>query len=185
MRFTPTRCAASARWDGPGPTGASGAPKSLSTMTRSFPSTLCALALLGLTVSACSPVVATRGNLTDPELVNQVKPGVSRREDVAALLGTPTSIGTFDENRWYYIGQRTEQTAFFQPEVAERRVVIVSFDDQGTVGEVKELDKTSGQQIEMVDRATPTAGRELGFLEQIVGNVGRFSTGQENKGPGR
>ena len=154
-------------------------------MTRSFSSTLCALAILGVAVSACSPVVATRGNLTDPELVNQVKPGVSRRADVAALLGTPTSIGTFDENRWYYIGQRTEQTAFFQPEVAERRVVIVAFDDSGTVREVRELDMSNGQDIEMVERTTPTAGRELGFLEQIVGNVGRFSAGQDSKGPGR
>ncbi len=160
-------------------------------MTRSIPSALRATALIGavllpgLAASGCAPVVATRGNLTDPERVAELQPGQSRRDDVAAVLGTPTSVGTFDRNVWYYIGQKTEKTAFFQPEVSERRVLIVRFDDAGTVREIKKLDQTNGQNIEMVDRTTPTAGREMTFLEQMLGNVGRFSAkDSKNKGPG-
>ena len=152
-------------------------------MTRSIPSTLTALCLLGLAVSACAPTVATRGNMVDPDTVAVLKPGVSRREDVAAFLGTPTSVGTFNQNVWYYIGQKTEKIAFFEPDVTERRVVIVQFDDAGLVQDVKTLDASQGQDIEIVSRSTPTAGRELGFLEQVMGNVGRFSS-KENKGPG-
>ncbi len=155
-------------------------------MTRSIPSTLCAIAFLGLAVSACSPVVATRGNLTDPDRLAEVKAGQSRREDVAMILGTPTTAGTFDTNVWYYIGQKTEKVAFFQPSVVERRVIIVQFDDDGVVREVKQLDESNGQDIEMVSRTTPTAGRELGFLEQMLGNVGRFSAKDgKGTGPGR
>ncbi|MCG5239168.1 outer membrane protein assembly factor BamE [Azospirillum doebereinerae] len=160
-------------------------------MTRSIPSALRTAALFGavvlpgLAASGCAPTVATRGNLTDPELVAELQPGQSRRDDVAAVLGTPTSVGTFDPNVWYYIGQKTEKTAFFQPEVVERRVVIVRFDDAGTVREIKKLDKSNGQDIEMVDRSTPTAGREMSFLEQMMGNVGRFSAKDtKGKGPG-
>lgn len=155
-------------------------------MTRSIPSTLCAIAVLGLAVSACSPVVATRGNLTDPDRLAEIEAGKSRREDVAGVLGTPTSTGTFDQNVWYYIGQKTEKVAFFKPEVTERRVVIVRFDDAGVVREIKQLDETNGQDIEMVDRATPTAGREMTFIEQMLGNVGRFSAKDtKGQGPGR
>ncbi|MBP2230363.1 outer membrane protein assembly factor BamE [Azospirillum agricola] len=160
-------------------------------MTRSIPSALRTVALLGavlstgLVAAGCSPVVATRGNLTDPELVAELQPGQSRRDDVAAVLGTPTSVGTFDPNVWYYIGQKTEKTAFFQPEVVDRRVVIVRFDEAGTVREIRKLDQSNGQDIEMVDRSTPTAGREMGFLEQMMGNVGRFSAKDaKGKGPG-
>jgi len=160
-------------------------------MKRSIPSALRAAALLGavvlpgLAASGCTPIVATRGNLTDPERVAELQPGQSRRDDVAAVLGTPTSVGTFDPNVWYYIGQKTEKTAFFQPEVTDRRVVIVRFDDAGTVREIRNLDKTNGQDIEMVDRSTPTAGREMSFLEQMMGNVGRFSAKDtKGKGPG-
>lgn len=155
-------------------------------MTRSIPSTLCAIAFLGLAVSACSPVVATRGNLTDPDRLAEVKAGQATRGDVAAILGTPTSAGTFDPNVWYYIGQKTEKVAFFQPDVVERRVVIVQFDEAGVVKEIKQLDESNGQDIEMVDRTTPTAGRELSFIEQMLGNVGRFSAKDaKGKGPGR
>ncbi|WP_448203468.1 outer membrane protein assembly factor BamE [Azospirillum sp. sgz302134] len=155
-------------------------------MTRSIPSALCAIAFLGLAVSACSPTMATRGNLTDADRLAEIKAGQTRREDVAGILGTPTSVGTFDPNVWYYIGQKTEKVAFFRPEVVERRVVIVHFDDAGVVSDVKQLDESNGQDIEIVDRTTPTAGRELGFLEQMLGNVGRFSAKDtKNKGPGR
>lgn len=143
-------------------------------------------ALLAATAAAgCSPTVATRGNLTDPELVAELQPGQSRRDDVAAVLGTPTSVGTFDPNVWYYIGQKTEKTAFFEPEVTERRVVIAHFDDAGILRQIKTLDKSNGQDIDLVERTTPTSGREMGFLEQMMGNVGRFSAKDaKGKGPG-
>ncbi|MBP2298013.1 outer membrane protein assembly factor BamE [Azospirillum picis] len=141
--------------------------------------------LAGLATAGCSPTVATRGNLTDPEMVAELQPGQSRRDDVAAVLGTPTSVGTFDPNVWYYIGQKTEKTAFFEPEVTERRVVVAHFDDNGILRQIKTLDKSNGQDIEMVERTTPTAGRELGFLEQMMGNVGRFSAKDtKGKSPG-
>lgn len=154
-------------------------------MTRSTLPKLLALALVGIGASACSPAVATRGNIVDPDRLAEIQAGSSRREDVAVVLGTPTVVGTFDPNMWYYIGQKTEKTAFFQPEVVERRVVVVQFDDQGVVKSLNTLDKAAGQDIDIVDRATPTHGRELTFLEQMLGNVGRFSAkDSKGKGPG-
>jgi len=154
-------------------------------MTRSTPSKILAVALLGLAATACAPTVATRGNMADPEVVAAIKAGSSTRDQVASLLGTPTSVGTFDPNVWYYIGQKTEKTAFFKPEVLERRVVVVHFDDAGVVTDLKQLDASQGQNVEMVERTTPTRGREMGFLEQMIGNFGRFSAkDSKGKGPG-
>lgn len=143
-------------------------------MVRSIKYRLLALGLLGLSLGACAPTLATRGNLTEAERLAEIRVGVSRREDVAGLLGTPSTIGTFNEDVWYYIGQRTEKTAFFKPTVIERKVVAVRFDKQGVVEKIDQLGKDDGQQVELVDRRTPTAGRDLNFLEQILGNVGRF-----------
>lgn len=154
-------------------------------MTRSTPSRVFAVALLGLAATACAPTVATRGNLTDPDAVAQIKTGATTRDEVASLLGTPTSVGTFDQKVWYYIGQKTEKTAFFKPDVLERRVVVVHFNDAGVVSDLKTLDHNQGLDIEMVERTTPTHGREMGFLEQMIGNFGRFSAkDSKGKGPG-
>ena len=85
--------------------------------------------------------------------------------------------GTFDPNTWYYIGARTEKTAFFRPDTVERKVVVVKFDEAGTVADVHELDQNAGKEVELVERTTPTAGRDMNFIEQMLGNVGRFSGG--------
>jgi len=137
---------------------------------------IAALGIIGAALAGCSPIVNTRGNLAEADRLAEIRPGITTREDVASLLGSPSSTGTFDRNTWFYIGQRTEQTAFFTPDVVERKVVQIRFDDAGLVQEVRQLDQDDGQEVAIVDRKTPTAGRELGIIEQILGNVGRFNS---------
>lgn len=141
-----------------------------------------ALAFGILATAACSPIVNTRGNIVEPDRLAQIKAGESTADDVLTILGTPTSVGTFDTRSWYYIGQVTERTAFFVPEVAERKVVAIHFDPGGKVVSVKELDKTAGQDVALVERTTPTAGHEMGIVEQLLGNVGKFNPAQKQKG---
>jgi len=142
-----------------------------------------AAGLTALTLSACALTVATRGNLVDDTRLAQIQPGVTTRDDVAYLLGTPTTTSTFEKNIWYYIGQRTEKSAFFDPEIVERRVVEITFDDQGVVREIEEIGLEDGQEIELVDRQTPTLGKQITFLEQMLGNFGR-GMGRVQRTPG-
>jgi outer membrane protein assembly factor BamE (lipoprotein component of BamABCDE complex) len=94
-------------------------------------------------------------------------------------------VSTFDDNTWYYMGQRTEQTAFFTPDILERQVLIVRFDDKDKVTDIEKRtgDQTIAQ-IDTVERTTPTSGKELSFLEQLIGNVGRFGSDKKKPGSG-
>jgi len=142
---------------------------------------------LGLLVSAavgCSPMVATHGNVVEADRLAAIHEGSSTKSDVADGLGTPTATGTLDPNTWYYVGQRTEKTAFFAPEVVDRKVVAIHFDPAGIVRKIEQLDLAAGQNIDFVSRTTPTAGKDLSFLEQMLGNVGRFSGGKSSQAPG-
>ena len=49
---------------------------------------------------------------------------------------------------------------------------------------MKNYDLTDGKDVDMVTRITPTAGKELTVLEQIMGNVGRFSGPRQQSNPG-
>jgi outer membrane protein assembly factor BamE (lipoprotein component of BamABCDE complex) len=126
-------------------------------------------------LAACSPTVANHGHRLDEEAVAQIRPGLTSREEVARLLGSPSSLSTFDDSAWYYVSQRTERRSFYQEKVVEQQVVTISFDQQGTVDGVSWDDLTDAREIEVVERETPTAGNELSILEQFVGNVGRFN----------
>ena len=129
-------------------------------------------------LSACGPTIETHGHLPDPEIVESVRIGASNREQVNAMLGTPSAISTFDKESWYYVGTRLSRFAFLEPEVIERKVLIVRFNQAGIVQQVEILGKEDGRDLQVVDRKTPTRGRELTILEQLIGNVGRFG-GQE------
>jgi outer membrane protein assembly factor BamE (lipoprotein component of BamABCDE complex) len=143
-----------------------------------------AIGLLISATAACAPIVTVHGNFVEPERLEQIHEGISRKADVADLLGSPTATGTFDPNVWYYIGQRTEKVAFYPPEVVDRQVLAMQFDQGGTLRKLEKLDASAGQDISFVERTTPTAGKDLTFFEQMVGNVGRFSSGKKNNGPG-
>ncbi len=129
--------------------------------------------------AACTPIGDNRGHMVDPVDLSQLTPGVSTANDVVAVLGSPTTVGTFDDSNWYYIGQRVERMAFFAPEVTERRVVAVRFAEDGTLATIEELSVEDGHEVEMVSRETPTLGREITFFEQMFGNLGRFSAENE------
>lgn len=144
-------------------------------LIRPTPLALAFAIALTLAAGACTPSVDLRGNLPTPESLAQIKPGKTTRDEVQALLGTPSTTATFGDESWQYISSRTETTAFFKPEVKERKVVSISFDRSGVVKEVLERGLEDGIAVKAVDRETPTAGKELSILEQLVGNVGKFS----------
>jgi outer membrane protein assembly factor BamE (lipoprotein component of BamABCDE complex) len=126
-------------------------------------------ALLGFT--ACEPVMASRGNILDPDALAQIKPGVTTREEVAAKLGTPTSISTFDDKTWYYVGRETKQYSFFTPDVVKQQAVEVDFDDNGIVSAANMLDVSKSADANPVDRKTPTYGQQYTIWRELLGDL--------------
>lgn len=141
--------------------------------------------VLALFVAACTPTVAQRGNMVDDERLQQLKIGTSTRSDVLGLFGTPTTQGTFDDRTWYYIGQHVEQTGVFAPDITEQRVVKLVFDPAtGTLRDMKVLGKDDARDVSMIDRETPTKGKELTVIQQMLGNLGKFSAPDKGFRPG-
>ena len=140
----------------------------------SFRLLLAATAFAAL-LSACAPNIIQRGNLPDPDLLSQVQPGVQTRNQVADLLGSPSSIATFGDEVWYYISSQTKTLAFYEPEVIDQKVIAITFDDAGKVKTIRAYGLEDAQAIDPVARTTPTGGREITFLEQLVGNLGRYA----------
>ena len=133
------------------------------------------LALALSVLAACSPRIDQRGNRPDEDQVVLINPGVDDKNRVAELIGTPSSISTFDDRTWYYISRRTETTAFFDPEVMDQQILAISFDDQGVVDNMRIYGQEDGQTIAYVDRVTPTEGNEMTILQQLLGNLGKFN----------
>ena len=132
-------------------------------------------AVMIVTASACAPNVATRGNLPDPDKLAEIIPGEASRDDVADLLGSPSSAATFGEEVWYYIAARVETVAFSEPEVIDQQVVAIKFGEDGLVTAIDTYGMDDARTVEIVERVTPTSGQDFTILQQLLGNVGRFA----------
>jgi outer membrane protein assembly factor BamE (lipoprotein component of BamABCDE complex) len=134
---------------------------------------LAAVAIAG----GCSPREDVRGSVIDQDRLEQVKIGGTTQEQLYRLLGSPSAKSTFNEraDTWYYISTRTETVAFFAPTTTDRKVVAIDFDGSGKVSDIRKFGMEDGRDIEPVDRVTATKGRELTFLQQLFGNIGRFN----------
>jgi len=133
-----------------------------------------------LAVSACSAVETPhqlRGNHVEADLIKELVPGTSTRSDATSLLGSPTTKGAFDDNTWIYISETTRTRVGRLPGITAQDVTMLTFDQGGVLRDVKHLNQDDGRDVSVVGRATPSPGSEASFLQQLLGNVGKFSTG--------
>lgn len=136
---------------------------------------ICSFGLLIL--GACTPVTAQRGNMLQDYQIKEVKAGEHSRSDVLRLLGSPTTQATFNPNIWYYIGQETKKRGILDETVKDERIVVVAFNQDGIVETVQNVE---GDRIDvpLAKGTTPTHGNDLTFMQQLLGNLGRFNGGQ-------
>ena len=127
--------------------------------------------------SLVSPIVENRGYVFDDELLNKVVLEQSIASDVIDLLGSPSTTSSIDASTWYYIYSKAETTAFYHPEITDRRVLAISFNNENKVNNLKYYSLEDGKVISYVDRQTPTRGRELTVIQQLFGNLGRLGAG--------
>lgn len=154
--------------------------------TTPLSSLIVVLVMAVVALAGCAPTAATHGNFLDDERLQGVQVGVSTKAEVEQKLGAPSTTAPFDDNTWYYIGEKTETTSFYDPEIIERKVIIMTFNEDGFLQEASQLDETEGKKIEVVKKTTPAPGREVNAFEQFLGNLGKFNASDmQQRQPGR
>jgi outer membrane protein assembly factor BamE (lipoprotein component of BamABCDE complex) len=92
-------------------------------------------------------------------------------------------VGTFNRNAWYYLYATDQTRAFFKPKTQTRAVIAINFDAEGSVTSLDRYELSDGEDIRLVQRETPTRGKELNFWEQLLGNVGALPAALGEEGP--
>jgi outer membrane protein assembly factor BamE (lipoprotein component of BamABCDE complex) len=145
------------------------------------------LALGGFALGACSPTVSFQGFQTIDLKPQDIKVGQDTRSTVLSKLGSPTATSTFDKDTWFYISQLRSQTSYYDPKTIRRDVVAIAFDhDTEQVKSVNTYTLQDGRVFAYNRRETPTRGREMTVLEQMIGSIGSGSVlpSDQNVTPG-
>ncbi len=153
------------------------------------PAALAVGLIAGMGLAACAPITTYSGFQAIDANPQDVKVGTDTKSTVRARLGSPSAQSTFDPNVWFYVNQVKQRVAFRRPKVTARDVVAIKFSkDTELVESVNTYALKDGKVIAFNDRETPTRGREMTILEQLLGNVGRVGSvlGQreEDRDPG-
>lgn len=116
-----------------------------------------------------------RGAEVDSTEIAQLVPGTSTRQDVTALLGTPTIRAPFDDNTWIYVSQITRPVIAGTQSVLRQHVYALTFDQAGVLRTIVQKDKADALPVQVVSRTTPSPGSQASFFQQLIGNIGRFN----------
>lgn len=144
--------------------------------------TAVAMVLASLAVTGCTSMnigdTIYNGYVLDEQSLNLIPVG-SSREQVLLTMGTPSTTATFDNEVFYYISQKRERpAAFMKPHIVSQSVLAVYFDKDGVVTKRANYTLQDGKVFDTISRTTPTGGRDLTFLQQLLaGGSGAASAG--------
>ena len=150
---------------------------SMSTTPRRLMLIVCLL-FTPLVLSSCGwlmPPPQLRGNKVDPESLKELVPGTSTKADVSAVIGSPTARDTFNDNTWLYVSEVTQQRIGRVLGEINQNVVVLNFDDRGVLKTINKLDAADALPVTVIARTTPSPGTEASFMQQLLGNIGRFN----------
>ena len=109
---------------------------------------------------------------SDHEMLQE---GVTTRERVLKMMGSPTLISDLDEDEaWIYFSEDLKRFLFFKPKIIERNVLVIRF-KADTINELKKLTlNDEAQKLEFVSDYTVVNGHKTGFFKSIFSNVGQI-----------
>lgn len=142
-----------------------------------FPRFVCLLSLF-IFLEGCTPIYHVHGNLPLESALAKIELGKTTQQQVVAMIGLPTTKQIFQGEGWLYVGERTKNVSFFDPEVIERRITLIQFDDQGIVKSVETRNAGREMIVDMTDKETPTMGRDPSLFKELFSTFGKYDHGK-------
>jgi outer membrane protein assembly factor BamE (lipoprotein component of BamABCDE complex) len=123
-------------------------------------------------VSGCSTTKHTHGQILTQERISYLKEGVHRKDDVLQLLGSPSTIDPFDKHTWIYTSSARLEGAFQKNQMLDRQTLKLTFTEDGTLKSVIERSMDDARELVPSKEVTRTQGQSMGIVEQFSNTVG-------------
>lgn len=131
---------------------------------------LCSLGFAGLLQGCGATRIDRHGHVfTDVDL-QQVQSGMSK-DQVRLTLGTPDTTSSLGGDAYYYISSTRRTRPASRPQVIDRKILAVYFDQQQNVAQVANYGLKDGVIFDFIKGETPSRGKQLTALEQLFGNI--------------
>ena len=99
--------------------------------------------------------------------------GVDTRASVEDVVGSPTAGGVLEGGNFYYVRSTVKTFGPRRPEVVDRQVLAISFDEAGVLQNIESFGLEDGRVVTLSRRVTDSNISNVSFLRQLLGNIGR------------
>jgi len=131
-----------------------------------------------IALNACVSKVDKRGYMFDMSDHNLLQEGITSKERVLKIMGSPTLISDLDSDEaWIYYAEDVKRLLFFKPDIISRDVLVVRFNEVGTIRELSRIDLNDEEkQLQFAANFTNVESRKIGFLKSLFSNVGQVKS---------
>lgn len=129
-----------------------------------------------ITMSSCVSRLDKHGYMFDLSDHDLLQEGITTKERVLKIMGSPTAISDFDQDSaWIYYSEDVNRFLFFNPKIITRNILVVKFNAKETVKELKKIDlRNEEKNLEFVSDYTAVDSHKVGFFKSIFSNVGQI-----------
>lgn len=128
-----------------------------------------------MAVTACSATYENHGYVPPERDVENLIVGVDGRATVDDVIGPPSLSGMVSDGDYYYVRSRQRANLMFRPEIIEREVLAISFNEDDTIANIERLRLADGKAVPISSRVTETSVVKAGFIRQLLNNIGAFN----------
>lgn len=136
------------------------------------------LGALLIATTACTAQYRSHGFVPPEEELQQIVPGVDTTASVEELIGAPTTAGVRNAGGFYYVQSDVRHYAWQKPQVIDREIVAITFDQAGVVSNIVTYGLEDGRVVPIQKRVTVSGDGELSFIRKLFGNIGGLNLGQ-------
>lgn len=128
-----------------------------------------------LVLGSCVSRVEKHGYMFDLTDYNLVRSGVTNKDRVAGIMGSPTLVSNHGgDDVWIYYAEDVKHFLFFQPTIVGRKVLTLSFDQNNIVRELETIDLTNEDvDLKFAENKTQVNDHQRGLLKSFFSNVGQ------------
>jgi len=128
-------------------------------------------------LTSCLNQVETRGYVFELSDYKLIREGISNRDFVLEAMGNPTL--TLDHNTneelWIYFSEDIHKFLFFKPNILNRKIMILAFDNNGTVKKITNHDLKDQNNIKFSNDYTKVEYSEKrGIISELFNNIGQI-----------
>jgi len=131
-----------------------------------------------MVIAGCASTFQNHGYVPPEEDLAELVVGIDSRATVDDVIGAPTSSGVLAGGDYYYIRSRVRTFGMFRPEVVERQILAISFDETDTIANIERFSLEDGKVVALSRRVTDSSVVGNGFWRQILGNFGNINPEQ-------